>query len=86
MELFYDNKSAIYNPVFYEKTKHIEVDYHVVRDKFKEGVIKPTLVKIEYQVTDLFTKTLWSHRLQFLTSSLSVYNIYKKSKWNGGCC
>ena len=38
-----DNQSGIQignNPIFYERTKHVELDCHVTRDKVMEGLIE----------------------------------------------
>ena len=39
MNLYFDSTSAIKlsnNPVFHEKEKHVEIDYHVIREKIKK--------------------------------------------------
>lgn len=45
--LHYDNQSTIYmamNPIFHERTKHIEIDCHFTREKVLKGLIELTYV------------------------------------------
>jgi hypothetical protein len=56
-----DNLSCIKmmkNPVFYDKSKHIEIWYHYIFDMVQRGVVKLQYVGTDEQVTDVLTKPL----------------------------
>ena len=61
IKLCSDNQSAIRlaeNPIFHARTKHVEVHYHFVREKFLQGEIELEQVNTEDQVVDIFRKSL----------------------------
>ena len=78
MRLYYDNKSAIsiaYNPVQYDRKKHIEVDKYFVKEKLDSGLICTLYVPIGGQLADILMKGLASIIFQAIMSKMGMENI-----------
>nr|GFC59929.1 ribonuclease H-like domain-containing protein [Tanacetum cinerariifolium] len=72
--VYCDNVSAIYmsaNPVQHQRTKHIEIDIHFVRDKVASGHVRVLHVLSRFQYADIFTKGLPYPLFTNFRSSLS---------------
>lgn len=72
--VYCDNVSAVFmssNPVQYQRTKHIEIDVHFVRDKVAIGHVRVLHVPSS-QYADIFTKSLPSTLFLDFRSSLNV--------------
>ncbi|GKA88828.1 hypothetical protein Tco_0810640 [Tanacetum coccineum] len=73
--VYCDNVSAVYlssNPVQHQRTKHIEIDIHFVRDLVTTGHIRVLHVPSRYQYADIFTKGLPTALFDEFRDSLSV--------------
>jgi len=54
------------------RTKHLEIDCHIVREKLHAGLFKLLLVTSKDQVVDFFTKSLFPQPFNFLLSKLGM--------------
>ncbi|CAH9122907.1 unnamed protein product [Cuscuta epithymum] len=75
VHLLCDNISASYltaNPVQHARSKHIQIDYHFVRERVAHGDLIVRHVPTHLQLADIFTKSLPSQRFHFLKDNLRV--------------
>nr|GFA66123.1 ribonuclease H-like domain-containing protein [Tanacetum cinerariifolium] len=73
--VYCDNVSVVYlsaNPVQHQRTKHLEIDIHFVRDMVQTSHIWVLYVPSHYQYADIFTKGLLTALFEDFCSSLSV--------------
>jgi hypothetical protein len=73
--VYCDNISATYmsaNPVQHQRTKHIEIDLHFVRDRVALGEAHVLHVPTSSQFADIFTKGMSSSVFEEFRSSLNV--------------
>jgi hypothetical protein len=78
--LWCDNLGATYltaNPIFHARTKHIEVDFHFVREKVSQGALNVRFVSSADQVADGFTKPCSKQMLEHLFSNLNLVRVQR---------
>ncbi|XP_038984427.1 secreted RxLR effector protein 161-like [Phoenix dactylifera] len=73
--LFCDNKSAIAigkNPISHDRTKHIAIKYHFIREAIENGEIQLKYCKSEEQLADILTKALPKNKFCYLRNLIGV--------------
>ena len=73
--LYCDNLSAFHmtvNPVFHARSKHIELDYHFVRERVAQGQLITQYISTANQIADLFTKPISTASLNYFRTKLCL--------------
>jgi hypothetical protein len=83
--LWVDNISALSlssNPVFHACTKHIELDYHFIREKVFNKDLHARYISTHHQPSDIFTKGLSTTRFLLLRDKLMVFSLPNNLRGN----
>lgn len=79
--MFYmDNMSAvrlIKNPEFHKRTKHIDVRYHFIREKYRNGLFNLEHISTKEMIADIGTKALPKVRFEYLRTLMGLISKEK---------
>ena len=73
-----DNQSAIklaHNPIYHARTKHVELQYHFVREKIESNEIELIFCNTKDNVADIFTKPLGRVKFELFRGVLGLREI-----------
>lgn len=68
-----EEMTLAYNPFYHDKTKHVELDMHFIRDKIVAKKIQVYFIPHEDQTVNVLTKALTFKQFHYLCSKLDVH-------------
>ena len=76
--LLVDNQSAMAlakNASFHDRTKHIAVHHHFIRDEVENGTIRPEYIPTDDQVADVLTKPVSREKFESFSVDLGLSDV-----------
>ncbi|KAL6329493.1 hypothetical protein AAG906_021501 [Vitis piasezkii] len=64
------------NLAHHDRTKHVEIDHHFIKEKIEEGILNLIHTPTSLQVANIFTKALPRMKFKELISKLGMTSIY----------
>lgn len=80
LRVYCDNKAAssiAHNPVLHDRTKYIEIDEHIIKEKLETGAICIPYLPSTEQIVDVLTKGLPKVQFDRMVSKLAMEDISK---------
>lgn len=81
--IYCDNKSGIWlaeNLMFHDKSKHIEIRYHYIRDMVQRGVVRLHHISTDEQIADILTKALPKGKFLVFREQLGLMDVAPPDK------
>ena len=63
------------NPLFHDKSKHIEIKYHYIKDMVQRGAVKLQYVATDDQIVDVLMKPLAKVKFEYFRENIGVLQI-----------